>query len=173
MAKNYRLIVQGDLREVAIDDDSDGRFRAEVGGQSHSIELESVDDNTLFRLWIDGRSTPMAIRRDGATLDLFIGPDRYRAEIERAAGALGAIGPAIEGEVRLTAPMTGEVTEVLVAAGDVVDEGDPLLVIVAMKMNNEVRSPASGRIEHVAVAPGDAIDQADLLLVIDTEFSDS
>ncbi len=169
MAKNYRLIVQGELREVAIDDESDGRFTARLGDQTHTLELESIDDNTLFRLWIDGVATPMAIQRDGATLDLFIGPDRFRTEIERAAGALGAVGPAIEGEVRLTAPMTGEVTEVLVAAGDLVAEGDPLLVIVAMKMNNEIRSPAAGRIDHVAVSPGDAVDQADLLLVIDTE----
>ncbi len=169
MAKNYRLIVQGELREVAVDDESDGRFTARFDDQTHTLELESIDDNTLFRLWIDGVATPMAIQRDGVTLDLFIGPDRFRAEIERTAGALGAMGPAIEGEVRLTAPMTGEVTEVLVAAGDQVEEDDPLLVIVAMKMNNEIRSPAGGRIEHVAVAPGDSVDQADLLLVIDTE----
>lgn len=169
MAKNYRLIIQGELREVTIDDDAEGRFTARFGDETRVLELESVDDNTLFRLWIDGVATPMAIQRDGATLDVFIGPDRFRAEIERAAGALSAVGPAIEGEVRLTAPMTGEVTEVLVAEADLVAEGDPLLVIVAMKMNNEIRSPAAGRIDHVAVVPGDAVDQGDLMLVIDTE----
>ncbi|MYD74254.1 MAG: acetyl-CoA carboxylase biotin carboxyl carrier protein subunit, partial [Chloroflexi bacterium] len=84
-------------------------------------------------------------------------------------GALTQTGPAIEGEVRLTAPMTGQVTEVLVADGDQVREGDPLLVMVAMKMNNEIRSPANGRIVDVSVNAGDAVDQGDLMLTIDTE----
>ena len=169
MAKNYRLIVQGGLREVAVDDDGDGQYRAEFDGKSYSVELESVDDNTLFRLWVDGERIPIAIRRDGMSLDVFIGPDRYSAEIERSAGALTQTGPAIEGEIRLTAPMTGQVTEVLVGAGDQVKEGDPLLVMVAMKMNNEIRSPADGRILDVSVDAGDAVDQGDLMLVIDTQ----
>ena len=169
MAKNYRLIVQGGLQEVAIDDNGNGQFRAEVDGQTYDVELESVDDNTLFRLWVDGERIPIAIRREGMTLDVFIGPDRYSAEIERSAGALTQTGPAIEGEVRLTAPMTGQVTEVLVAPGDQVEEDDPLLVMVAMKMNNEIRSPAGGRITEVSVEAGDAVDQGDLMLVIDTE----
>lgn len=172
MAKNYRLIVQGGLQEVAIDDNGDGQYRAEFDGETYDVELESVDDSTLFRLWVDGERIPIAIRREGMALEVFIGPDRYSAEIERSAGALTQTGPAIEGEVRLTAPMTGQVTEVLVAAGDEVEEGDPLLVMVAMKMNNEIRSPASGRILEVAVEAGDAVDQGDLMLVIDTE-SDS
>ena len=103
MAKNYRLIVQGGLQEVAIDDNGNGHFRAEVDGQTYEVELESVDDNTLFRLWVDGERIPIAIRREGMTLEVFIGPDRYSAEIERSAGALTQTGPAIEGEVRLTA----------------------------------------------------------------------
>ena len=169
MAKNYRLIVQGGLQEVAIDDNGEGLYRAEFDGETYAVELESVDDSTLFRLWVDGERVPLAIRREGMSLDVFIGPDRYSAEIERSAGALTQTGPAIEGEVRLAAPMTGQVTEVLVAAGDLVQEGDPLLVIVAMKMNNEIRSPAGGRIVDVSVEAGDAVDQGDLMLVIDTE----
>ncbi len=169
MAKNYRLIVQGGLQEVAIAEDGDGQYHAEFDGQSYAVVLESVDDNTLFRLWVNGERIPIAIRREGMALEVFIGPDRYAAEIERSAGALTQTGPAIAGEVRLSAPMTGQVTEVLVAPGDQVQEGDPLLVMVAMKMNNEIRSPADGRIVEVAVAAGDAVDQGDLMLVIDTE----
>ncbi len=169
MAKNYRLIVQDALREVAIEEAADGRYRADFDGRTHELELVALDDSSLFRLWIDGQSTPIAIRRDGMSLDVFIGPDRFGAEIERSAGVLSQTGPAIAGEVRLTAPMTGQVTEVLVAEGDEVAEDDGLLVMVAMKMNNEIRSPATGKITQVNVNPGDAVDQGDLMLVIDTE----
>lgn len=167
MAKNYRLNVSGELREVAIEDDGEGRFLARIGGDEYSVVLESLDDNTLFRLRINDRPTPVAIKRDGYALELFIGPDRHVAEIERsAAGSFGTLAPAIEGEVRLIAPMTGQISEVLVGVGDEVQEGDPLVVIVAMKMNNEIRSPASGTISEVAVAPADTVDQGDLLLIL-------
>ena len=171
MAKNYRLIVQDGLQEVSIDDNGDGKYRAELGGQAYALELEAVDDNTLFRLWIDGRRIPIAIRRDGQSADVFIGPDRYVAEIERSAGALTATRPVIEGEVRMPAPMTGQVSEVLVAPDDRIEEGDPLLVIIAMKMNNEIRSPAAGQIMQISVAAGDAVEQGDTLLVIDTDVA--
>ena len=169
MAKNYRLIVQQALREVSIDEVADGRYVADLDGRRYELELVALDDSSLFRFRIDGQSTPLAIRRDGMSLDVFIGPDRFVAEIERSAGLLSQSGPAIAGEIRLTAPMTGQVTEVLVAEGDLVSEGDGLLVMVAMKMNNEIRSPASGKITQVSVSPGDAVDQGDLMLVIDSE----
>ena len=62
--------------------------------------------------------------------------------------------------------MTGKVSEVLVAAGDEVQENDPLLVIVAMKMNNEIRSPAAGTITEVLVAADSMVEQGELLLVM-------
>ena len=169
MAKNYRLIVQQALREVSIEEAADGRYQADFDGKTYELELVPLDDSSLFRFRIDGQSTPLAIRRDGMSLEVFIGPDRFTAEIERSAGVLSQSGPAIAGEIRLTAPMTGQVTEVLVAQGDSVSEGDGLLVMVAMKMNNEIRSPATGTITSVNVSPGDAVDQGDLMLVIDTE----
>ncbi|MCY3569118.1 MAG: biotin/lipoyl-binding protein [Chloroflexi bacterium] len=169
MAKNYRLIVQQLLREVSIEEAADGRYLADLEGKTYELELVPLENSSLFRFRIDGQTTPLAIRRDGMSLDVFIGPDRFGAEIERSAGVLSQTGPAIAGEIRLTAPMTGQVTEVLVAEGDEVSEGDGLLVMVAMKMNNEIRSPAPGKISQVNVAPGDAVDQGDLLLVLDSE----
>ena len=167
MAKNYRLNVDQQLREVALEELGDGRFSARVGDIEHEVALHPLETNQLFRLSIDGERTPLAIRRDGNALDLFIGADRYSIEIERAAvGALGAASPALEGDVRLTAPMTGQVTEVIVADGDAVQENDPLLVIVAMKMNNEIRAPVAGTIAELRVGADTAVEQGDLLLVI-------
>ena len=167
MAKNYRLNVDQQLREVALEELGDGRFGARVGDGEHEAVLQALETNQLFRLSIDGRRTPLAIRREGNALELFIGADRFSIEIERAAsGALGAAGPSLEGDVRLTAPMTGQVTEVLVADGDAVQENDPLLVIVAMKMNNEIRAPVAGVIADLKVGADTAVEQGDLLLMI-------
>ena len=168
MAKNYRLNVDQQRREVSIEDAGEGRYAISMDGAEREVVLESLDDSTLFRLQIDGRRTPVAIRREGSTLDLFIGPDRYTVEIERAAaGGLSTTAPRLEGEVRMSAPMTGQVTELLVAEGDAVEAEAPLLVIVAMKMNNEIRAPAAGTISEVNIEAGAAVEQGDPLLVIE------
>ena len=174
MAKNYRLNVDQQRREVTIEDAGEGRYLTAMDGVEREVVLESLDDSTLFRLQIDGERTPVAIRREGSTLDLFIGPDRYSVEIERAAaGGLTATAPLLEGDVRMSAPMTGQVSELLVAEGDEIEAEDPLLVIVAMKMNNEIRAPVAGRISEVRVEAGAAVEQGDPLLVIEAAGADA
>lgn len=68
------------------------------------------------------------------------------------------------GEVR--APMPGRVVAVIVEEGDRVDLGAPLLILEAMKMQNEIPAPLEGVVQEVRVAPGAAVGREDLLLVI-------
>jgi biotin carboxyl carrier protein len=68
----------------------------------------------------------------------------------------------------LTAPLPGRVTHVAVRVGDQVRAGDPLLVIEAMKMENEFRAGGPGVVTEVRVAPGQAVNAGDVLVVIDT-----
>ncbi len=84
---------------------------------------------------------------------------RDRARRGRATGV--RTGPA---EIRAIIP--GRVLSVSVAAGDVVVAGDQLLVVEAMKMQNELRAPRDGRIERVAVGPGETIELGDVLVVL-------
>jgi biotin carboxyl carrier protein len=84
---------------------------------------------------------------------------RERASQGRASGGFG--GPT---EIRAIIP--GKVVSVLVAAGDEVVAGEQLLVVEAMKMQNELRSPRDGTIERVGVAQGVNIEIGDLLVVI-------
>jgi pyruvate carboxylase subunit B len=62
--------------------------------------------------------------------------------------------------------MPGFVAELLVAEGDPVEEGTPLLVLEAMKMQNEITAPCSGIVKTIAVAAGDAVQAGDVLLTI-------
>ena len=68
-------------------------------------------------------------------------------------GGADAAGTA-HGEQRVVAPMPGRVVRVLVAAGDTVEARQPVVVVEAMKMENELRSPKAGRVKDVAVAAG-------------------
>jgi biotin carboxyl carrier protein len=76
-------------------------------------------------------------------------------------GALAAAGPQ-----QVLAPMPGKVVRLLVSAGETVEAGRGLVVVEAMKMQNEIRAPKSGRVERVLVVEGQAVRSQETLLVI-------
>ncbi len=118
-----------------------GSTRRAPGGQAL---VEVVVDGWRFELEVE----------DAARARL-----RRRATRERDATA--ASGPT---EIRAIIP--GRIATVHVVAGDVVEAGQSLLVVEAMKMQNELRTPRDGHVERVAVGEGDTIDNGDLLVVI-------
>ena len=71
------------------------------------------------------------------------------------------------GQVTIVAPMPGRVVRVLVAAGDPVDVRQPVVVVEAMKMENELRAPRAGHVREIAVAPGTSVEAGRVLAVID------
>ena len=82
-----------------------------------------------------------------------------------ATGAVSAAGAA--GPTRVKAPMPGRVVRVLVAVGDRVTARQPVIVIEAMKMVNELRTPISGVVKEVLVVPGAAVESGAILVVVD------
>lgn len=94
----------------------------------------------------------------GAVMTTALGLRRRRGP---DGGTAGATGP-----LTLTAPMPGRVVRVLVAPGDPVRARQPIVVVEAMKMENELRSPRDGVVASVAVKPGQSVDAGTLLAVI-------
>ena len=76
-------------------------------------------------------------------------------------------GGAAHGEQRVIAPMPGRVVRVLVSVGDAVEARQPVAVVEAMKMENELRSPKSGHVKEVAVSAGTSVEAGRVLVVID------
>ena len=111
------------------------------------------DGVTIVEVVVDGWRFELAVE-DEARAAL-----RRRATRERDAGATS--GPL---EVRAIIP--GRVAEVRVVPGDAVEAGAALLVVEAMKMQNELRAPRAGTVERLTVAAGDTIELGDVLLVI-------
>lgn len=72
-----------------------------------------------------------------------------------------------QGEARVVAPMPGRVVRVLVKAGDQVTVRQPLVVVEAMKMENELRAPKAGRVKDVSVSAGTSVDAGKVLVVIE------
>jgi len=143
-----------------------GRYTVALDGAA--MEVDIVDASGAFAsLLVGGESHEVAIeRRPEGYVVLFPG-DAVAVEIaESVRGAL-ARAPRAHGPARVTAPMPGRVVRVLRAAGADVAAGDGLVVIEAMKMENELRSPRAGRVLEVAVREGQAVEAGALLIVVD------
>lgn len=133
--------------------------------------LEEGDDpptRTRVHLGPASRTPSGAIRRevlvDGFRFEVDVEDERRAALRERAtrARATGVHG----GPLRIDAIIPGKVVAVSVDVGDAVTAGQQLLVVEAMKMQNELRSPRDGTVERVGVAVGDRIEVGDLLVVV-------
>jgi pyruvate carboxylase subunit B len=165
------LIVRhdGSVHRVSVERRSD---RLEVGLGERTFSVDRVATDGLGRsLLIDGRQYEVTVSADGAgryrvsgalgTEDVeVLDPLTYLAEESR--GGSGAR----KGQ-RVTAYMPGRVVALLVAEGDQVTAGQGLVVLEAMKMENEIGAEAAGTVKRVFVEPGQAVEGGDPLFEIE------
>ena len=155
------------LRTVELERDAH-RWKILLDGQSVDADAVEIAPNTLSLL-LEGQSYDVRITPspDGA-LKLQTGLQEFSAEVldprawrGRKHGALEA-----EGRQQVVAPMPGKVIRVLVQAGDKVEAGQGLLVVEAMKMQNEIRSPKAGAVERLLVKEGQPVNAGDVLCIV-------
>lgn len=142
-------------------------------GNVHRFALESLDSGASFRMTV-GESvhtvTVLPGNRPGQPLR-FLCDDEYweldvRDPIDLLASALGDAG-ASGGIEEILSAMPGVIRKILVEPGESVEAGQPLLILEAMKMENEVGSPIGGTVASIEVSPGDTVATGALLARID------
>ncbi|MGH7717498.1 MAG: acetyl-CoA carboxylase biotin carboxyl carrier protein subunit [Gemmatimonadaceae bacterium] len=144
--------IDGEALDARLDDVQGTPVRlVKVGDTVHRVILRRRAGRGVYTLWVDGFSY------DVEALD-----ERTRAIRDLSAASAGPVGPA-----PLIAPMPGLVVRVDVQAGDAVRSGQGLVVMEAMKMENELRAPVSGVVRHVRVAPGTAVEKGAVLVELD------
>jgi 3-methylcrotonyl-CoA carboxylase alpha subunit len=142
------MLQLGDRRiAVAGDRRPDGSLVVVLDGVHRSVTVFDHGPETV--VFLDGESWRL----------VEIDPLASHAEDDPSAG-------------RLTAPMPGRVTELLVAVGDAVRRGQPLMIIEAMKMEHPVTAPANGVVETVRFTVGDLVEEGTELITLDTSESD-
>jgi biotin carboxyl carrier protein len=170
----YQVTVDGRARaiEIAAAVSPDGRLAVTVDGRERSVDARPLG-NGLWSI-LDGSTVRMLqISGNGAKVTIEIGaPDGEPRTVvaEVAAPQAGATEPGARADVgpaSLHAPIPGRLVKILVKAGDRVSASQPLLVLEAMKMENEVRAPRAGTVKTIHVAEGAVVDAGQILVSLE------
>ncbi len=169
----FEIDINGRTRTVAIEKTSERHYRVVLDGEVHTVDAARVGVYGLSLLidGEDGTSHDVQVTPGAAGSELLIthGGRTLTATVNgRRTGRAGAdTGAGAHGEQSVLAPMPGRVVRVLVAVGDEVAVRQPVVVVEAMKMENELRSPKAGRVKELNVAPGTSVDAGRVLLIIE------
>jgi biotin carboxyl carrier protein len=175
MAEKYLMRLGDSVTEVEVEEGPKG-VRVRINDQWHSISLEQIGRSALFSLIVDDRPHEFFVEERSGGLDIVIGSLRYTVLRERPGRpGMSAPLPAPQGLHErpgeaggwvLLSPMTGLLQEVYASSGKTVQAGEVLMVIEAMKMNNELRALRSGRVQEVYVSQGQRVEQGSALLLL-------
>jgi biotin carboxyl carrier protein len=169
----YEVILGGKTRVVELSR-ADALDAAAANGNAWKITLDGIalDASAVevaphtYSILLNGESHQIRVapRPDG-TLTLHTGHAEYHAEVSdpRAWRGRKHGGLEAEGRQQIVAPMPGKVVRLLVAEGESVEAGQGLLVVEAMKMQNEVRSPKAGKVEKILAGENQAVNAGDIL----------
>ncbi len=155
--------MQGQPHEVSVELDGAGQpvhvavdgspCTVQIGADQTLLVRTQGDDGPQHTVHLSPGRRPAHAATGGEVLELDVKSTREAAlEAAMASASDGGGGGTI------AAPMPGRVVRVLVATGDQVEADAPLLIVEAMKMENEVRSPAAGIVRSIAVAAGDTVE---------------
>jgi biotin carboxyl carrier protein len=164
-----RFVVSRDGREeeaeVQATPGDGSRYRVRLGQEWIEVEAGPAGPGALAFL-VEGASFVADVTEDAGETQVTIGgrvhPVRVEPPGRRGRAGRGGRAPG----QRLVAPMPGRVVAVPVRPGQRVEPGTPLVVLEAMKMENEFRAAAAGVVAEVGVAPGQAVNAGDLLVVV-------
>jgi biotin carboxyl carrier protein len=147
------------------------RLIADVDGRSYELTVREPEHG-VYLLICDGAVYECRVTGEGAKPELFLvhtGNDAYAITLSdpKRLRAGQSAGHQADGTARIVAPMPGKVVRVLVEQGATVEAGQGLVVVEAMKMQNEMKSPRAGIVTELPVAAGATVNTGDVLAVIE------
>ena len=168
---NLRVAVDGRWMDLEFRRDGEScSFRLGedgAGAAQHVVSLIEVEPGTYSVLW-NGRSYEVRLEPGAESQFVTVQGRRFRVEVadprRSRAKSRGLSG---EGSVSVSAPMPGKIVRILVSEGEAVEAGQGLVVVEAMKMQNEMKAPKAGRVSGLRVREGAAVSAGEVLVSIE------
>jgi biotin carboxyl carrier protein len=160
--------INGEKHDVEITRNGD-IVRATVDGRSYELEASEPEHN-VFLLKNNGRIFEADVSvAAGKPHQVRVGSEEFEIKLidpKRLRGSAGS-EDAVDGTAEIKTAMPGKVVRIIAAAGTVVQKGDGIIVVEAMKMQNEMRSPKDGVVREIRAAEGSTVNAGEILAVIE------
>jgi biotin carboxyl carrier protein len=156
--KNHKL----DLEKV------DGRWECTLDNEKVNVDAVIARPNVLS-LIVDGQAYEVKRERTANDLHLWVKSARFAVDVRdpRSLRSRRAASGGVEGPQKLLAPMPGKIVRILAPAGTQVAAGQGVLVIEAMKMQNELKSPKEGVVKQIVVKEGASVSAGEVLAIVE------
>jgi len=163
----YTAIIDGQTVEIELTRHVDGTIEAQIADRAYRFQAKAVEPGMFWLNW-NNRSIEITVVPNGEGYIVSFEGRRVPVEMVDARTALRrAAHQSHEGAVEIRAPMPGKIVKVLVAEGAEVKANQGLVVMEAMKMQNEIKSPKQGVVQKMAVTEGAAVSSGDLLAAVE------
>jgi biotin carboxyl carrier protein len=167
---NYEVAEKkGESRVVGLREIEDGRYDITLDGATAYVDAVRSGP-TVYSVIEDGRQFEVMVDEKGAHgFDVLVGGRLFHFDVldERTKLLASTAASVASGPQSVAAEMPGKVVKVNVVAGSSVTEGQGIVVVEAMKMENEIPSPIDGVVREIAVAEGDTVEAGALLFTVD------
>ncbi len=164
MKRKFRVTINGETYEVEVEEigETEDRTRQAVSEAKNSTQKQSASPAERSN---DDR-TDSAVEENDSEVE---GEEAAPAEAQKGGDNQEETPPETESDKleKVEAPMAGKILDLKVSRGDKINQGDLLMVLEAMKMENEIIAPAQGRIKNISVTSGQSVDAGDILLTIE------
>jgi biotin carboxyl carrier protein len=142
-----------------------------LDGEPVAVDIVRSGLPELYSVLFGGQSHEMLITSDRFNYTVSIRSEQFQVQVQdernRRLNQARKMPTLPDGELAITAPIPGLVVKVLISAGDAVEEGQPLVILEAMKMENEIRSTRSGVAKTILATPGQRVEQNAVLVVLE------
>lgn len=168
MAPRHRFQLNGETRNVVVDQHGDLTSVTIDDGEPVIADASLSGVPGLISMMIDGRPSRAYVAREGRDFRVTVG-DRTFLIAAAGGGKRGrsAVGGATDPPGTITAPLAGVLVERRVAVGDTIEEGQAVLVVEAMKMQNEIQTPHAGTVTAIHFEAGARVEKGAVLLEYD------
>ena len=142
----------------------------EVDNQPLTADFQSVGDQPIYSLILDGHSFEASIYTTETGIQVLLQGQLFEVQVEderQQRLRQSSSAPQIRsGDLHIKAPMPGVVIDIPIEEGQVVAQGDNVIILESMKMQNEIKAPRDGTVNRLRVKAGESVDQNQILLIL-------
>ncbi len=163
----YEIMVGGKTHRLELEKAAAG-WKCRLDGQSIHVDA-LIPRRDVLSLLIDGHSYEIKREQTATDLHMWVGSTRFAVEMRdpRSLRSRQKTGGEEKGPRKILAPMPGRIVRLLAAEGSAVEAGQGIVVIEAMKMQNEIKSPKKGIVKKLSASTGAAVNPGDVLAIVE------